>query len=212
MGYFAGGDLSLDSKGNLYGLTQQGGNVSCGNGIGCGVAYKLWRFNGWKETVLHAFAGGNDGAAPSGGALAFDSKGNLYGGTAIGGGIGCSAGLGCGTVFKLASGVSGWRETVIHQFGNGSKGADPSGGLVFDQAGNAYGTAGAGGGMQCVCGAVYKLVPGANGQWKYSVLHAFNGDDGNTPSGLMVDAVGNLYGTTVLGGPGTQGVVFEITP
>jgi uncharacterized repeat protein (TIGR03803 family) len=212
-GYETVGNLTLDSKGNLYGLTDLGGNLSCLPGSqGCGVVYKLWRSNGWKETVLHAFGGGNDGAVPSGGPLVFDSKGNLYGGTLIGGGTGCGGG-GCGTVYRLTSGVSGWREGTVHQFGNGSQGGGLVGGLTLDTAGNLYGTAGTGGGMQCVCGAVYKLTPGANGQWKYSVLHAFNGSDGNTPkSGLIRDQNGNLYGTTVLGGAGGNGVVFEITP
>jgi uncharacterized repeat protein (TIGR03803 family) len=210
-GYFTIGNLTIDSQGNLYGLADEGGDLSCGNGNGCGVAYKLWRTNGWKETVLHSFAGGSDGAIPLGGRLAYDSKGNLYGGIGIGGGSGC-AGNGCGAVFRLTSGVSGWKESVIHQSGNGSTGGDPASDLIFDQAGNAYGTAGIGGGMQCDCGAVYKLASGTNGQWKYSVLHAFNGDDGNSPTGIIMDSNGILYGTTLLGGPAGHGVVFEITP
>jgi uncharacterized repeat protein (TIGR03803 family) len=192
-GYFTIGNLTMDSQGNLYGLADEGGDLSCGNGNGCGVAYKLWRANGWKETVLHSFAGGNDGAIPLGGQLAFDSKGNLYGGTENGGGSGCGV-SGCGAVFRLTNGVSGWKESVIHRFGSGVAGSAPASDLIFDPAGNAYGTAATGGGMQCVCGAVYKLTPGTNGQWRYSVLHAFNGDDGSTPTGIIKDSSGNLYG------------------
>jgi uncharacterized repeat protein (TIGR03803 family) len=210
-GYFTIGNLTMDDQGNLYGLADEGGDLSCGNGNGCGVAFKLWRANGWKETVLHSFAGGSDGAIPLGGQLAFDSKDNLYGGTENGGGLECG-GSGCGTVYRLTNGVSGWKESVIHQFGSGTTGSAPTSDLIFDQVGNAYGTATIGGGMQCDCGAVYKLIPGANGQWKYSVVHAFNGDDGNTPTGIMIDTSGNLYGTTALGGSGEHGVVFEITP
>jgi uncharacterized repeat protein (TIGR03803 family) len=208
LGFFPVGNLTFDSQGNLYGLAQEGGDLSCRNGTGCGVAYKLWRSNGWKETVLYSFTGTNDGAVPNGGPLVFDSKGSLYGGTEIGGGTGCSAG--CGTLFKLAPGVSGWKEIVTHRFGSGSSGSFPVGNLIFEQAGISYGITGAGGGMTCECGAVYKLTAGANGQWQYSLLHAFNGDDGNTPNGLSADANGNLYGTTVLGGSGEHGVVFEI--
>jgi uncharacterized repeat protein (TIGR03803 family) len=207
------GNLVFDSADNLYGLAPLGGDTSCvqDGGGGCGVVYKLWRANSWKETVPHTFVGGSDGARPGNGPLVFDTKGGLYGSAPTGGGTGC--GGGCGVVFKLTNGVSGWKEGVIHQFGNGRTGSYPVGGLVFDQAGNVYGTVGAGGGMQCECGAAYKLTPSANGQWKYNVLHAFNGSDGNSPeSGLIMDGSGNLYGTTVLGGSVGYGVVFEITP
>jgi uncharacterized repeat protein (TIGR03803 family) len=147
------GNLVFDPADNLYGLTPFGGDMSCvqDGGSGCGVVYKLWRTNGWKETVPHTFVGGSDGASPGNGPLIFDSKGSLYGSAPSGGGTGCSGG--CGVVFKLTNGVSGWKESVIHQFGNGSSGSYPVGGLIFDQGGNAYGTVAAGGGMQCVCGA-----------------------------------------------------------
>jgi uncharacterized repeat protein (TIGR03803 family) len=214
LGIFPFGNMTFDSVGNLYGSTSMGGDMSCvqDGGGGCGVVYKLWRSNGWKETVLHIFTGGSDGINPAGGPLVFDAKGNLYGSTLDGGSTGCAGG-GCGTVFKLSVGVNGWREGVIHQFGNGGNGSNPVGGLVFDQAGNAYGATFAGGGMECDCGAVFKLSLGGTGQWKYNLLHGFSGSDGTAPqNGLIIDAAGKLYGTTVLGGSGEHGVVFEITP
>ena len=214
LGHFPVGNLTFDSTGNLYGLTLEGGDLSCsqGDGGGCGVVYKLWRASGWKETVLHSFTGNNDGAKPGNEQLVFDGAGNLYGSTLDGGGTGCNVGSGCGAVFKMTEGASGWREGVIYQFGNGSNGAIPVGGLVFDSAGNAYGTTGGGGSSQCSCGVVYKLAPGSGGQWKYSVLHTFSGPDGEDPSSaLIIDGEGNLYGTAAVGGAGGGGVVFEIT-
>jgi uncharacterized repeat protein (TIGR03803 family) len=91
--------LVRDRAGNLYGTTEEGGNLSCNGGYGCGTVFKLDPAG--NETILHSFSGGTDGAAPQAG-LIMDSSGTLYGTTAQGGSIGCGAdGLGCGTVFKL---------------------------------------------------------------------------------------------------------------
>jgi uncharacterized repeat protein (TIGR03803 family) len=83
----------------------------------------------------------------------------------------------------------------------------------FDRAGNLYGTASGGGDPNCSCGVVFKMTPGAKGKWNYTVLHRFKGTDGWSPeASLVVDGKGNIYGTTVAGGAGSAGVVFEITP
>jgi len=90
------GPVVMDKKGNLYGTTQFGGNLSCGsNHQGCGVVFKLSPVG--KETVLHRFSG-SDGKIPSSG-LIRDAAGNLYG-TALRGGVQCSA-SGCGVIFKI---------------------------------------------------------------------------------------------------------------
>jgi uncharacterized repeat protein (TIGR03803 family) len=86
--------------------------------------------------------------------------------------------------------------------------------MVFDQAGNLYGV-NSGGMVACDgigCGVVFKLTPQANGTWKYSVVHKFNGEDGASPVGIIIDDQGNLFGTTSRGGTYNAGVAFEITP
>jgi uncharacterized repeat protein (TIGR03803 family) len=76
-----------------------------------------------------------------------------------------------------------------------------------------YGTASGGGDSHCSCGVVFKMTPGSNGKWSYTVLHRFTGTDGYSPqASLTLDSKGNIYGTTTEGGPGGYGVVFEITP
>ena len=89
-----------DRKGNLYGATYAGGGVDCSYGEGkCGTLFKLDPAG--KETVLHSFSGGPDGALPTG--LIRDAAGNLYGTAAAGGTSDCNGGYfgSCGTVFKL---------------------------------------------------------------------------------------------------------------
>ena len=124
-------------------------------------------------------------------------------------------------MFKLAPALSAcktalcpWTETVLYRFTGGKDGANPPyGDLVFDQAGNAYGTTFNGGSYSV--GNVYELTP-SNGGWEQSVLYAFNnsGNDGIRPfSGVVFDKVGNLYGTTSAWGGGNRyGTVFQLTP
>ncbi len=119
-------------------------------------------------------------------------------------------------MFELTpNGSGGWTETVLHSFGNGADGAlaFPYAGLIFDAAGNLYGTTVAGGTHRQ--GTVFELTPQAGGGWTENVLYSFknNGTDGARPyAGLVLDAVGNLYGTTYQGGTHGYGTVFEITP
>jgi uncharacterized repeat protein (TIGR03803 family) len=198
------GAVILDAAGNLYGTTTSSDS-------GGGTVFELLH-GSWKARILHKFTG-LDGSTPEAG-LVFDKAGNLYG-TTEGGGK-----YSKGVVFKLAPGAKGkWKETVLHTFKGGSDGNNPLTTPVLDKAGNLYGTAPYGG-SACNCGTVFKLTPGKGGRWKETVLHRFTGgSDGSVPdTGLIIDAAGNLYGTTFFGGNtgcynnGGCGVVFEITP
>jgi uncharacterized repeat protein (TIGR03803 family) len=204
------GGLIADKTGNFYGTTLYGGARHAG------TVFEFARDG--TETVLYSFAGGSDGAGPTAGLIA-DKAGNLYGTTAYGGGTSCTSQVytGCGTVFKLSpDGV----ETVLHVFTGGTDGEIPYAGLLADKAGNLYGTTyRGGGGRGCAdgCGTVYKLAPDGT----ETVLYAFQGNaDGAQPySGLIADAEGNLYGTTMSGGFGGPscgviecGAVFKLAP
>ena len=191
-----GGDLVRDSDGNLYGTTSSGGAVgSCS----CGVVFKLSRSSsGWIETVLYAFTGGADGQHPSGGVI-LDSAGNLYGTTWF-----SNNGTAGGTVFELSPSNGSYVEHTLATLDVAY--LNPN--LVFDKAGNLYGTTRYGGARGL--GMVYQLSP-ASGSWTLAVLHSFQGrahGDGAQPrSGVIVDGHGNLYGTTVA----PFGTVYELS-
>jgi uncharacterized repeat protein (TIGR03803 family) len=149
----------IDAAGNLYGTTSLGGGVrACPENNGCGIVFKLDPSG--KETVLYRFTGGTDGAIPGGG-LAIDKQGNLYGTTQFEGAEGCFMNAyGCGTIFKVApSGAL----TTLYTFQGGTDGGFPNPDLVWDKAGNLYGTTGAGGSNSCPdyvsCGVVFKITP-----------------------------------------------------
>jgi uncharacterized repeat protein (TIGR03803 family) len=211
--------LIFDSAGNLYGTTTSGGNLTAANcaPYGCGVIFELSPVSGgWKETVLHAFSGGRDGAFPFGN-LTFDAAGNLYGTTTAGGNVTLCGG-GCGVVFKLSRVSGGWQETALHTF-SGNDGSDPQGGVTFDAAGNLYGTAAVGGEANGCdgegCGTAFKLSPTTSGPWTATALHVFKDtafQSGFYPSGsLLPDSAGNLYGVTGEGGTFGYGVVFKLS-
>jgi uncharacterized repeat protein (TIGR03803 family) len=170
------------------------------------VVFKLTPNPGgtWTEKVLHSFGNGKDAANPYAG-LVSDTRGNLYGTTYQGGAYNA------GAVYKLTAGVGGtWAEKVLHSFGKGTDGDNSDATLIFDKAGNLYGTTAAGGTLGS--GIAFKLSPGAAGKWNETVLHNFN-QRGNAPeASLILDASGNLYGTTTGGGTYGGGTVFEITP
>jgi uncharacterized repeat protein (TIGR03803 family) len=107
---------------------------------------------------------------------------------------------------------------VLWNFGGAGDGATPKGKLVFDRAGNLYGTTPYGGMTNCVetCGTVYELSPTADGLSE-TVLYKFCSQpkcaDGEAPfAGLIWDPAGNLYGTTIEGGPYGGGTVFKLAP
>lgn len=170
---------------NLYGTTSAGGV----NGLG--AVFELSPVGGgWNEAVLYSFDG-SSGASPFA-PLVFDSGGNLYGTTYIGG-------AGFGTVFELANAFGSWTENVLYSFANGM--GNPYSALVFDSDGNLFGTTQGGG--------VFKLSPTRDGNWMESVISDLAQCGGNSLAPLIFDQMGNLYGTT--SGQATGGV-FRLTP
>jgi uncharacterized repeat protein (TIGR03803 family) len=168
---------------------------------------------------LYRFAGGKDGATPES-TLTFDQAGNLYGTTLFGGGGPCggNGGEGCGTVFELSPSSGGWTEQVLLRF-PAKDGGNSWGGVVFDTAGNLYGTTYSRGGGACKtwlgkgCGTVFELTPSSGG-WTEQVLHSFRGSAGGQPFGeVLFDGQGNIYGAVSGEGTnGSDGAVYEITP
>ena len=152
-------------------------------------------------TTLYTFQGPPDGSDPHG-KLIRDPAGNLYG-TTVSGGKFCNN-VGCGTAFKIDP-IG--REAVLHSFRR-LDGVAPDSALVVDPSGNLYGCARTGGAF--ASGTIFKLSPlGA-----IRVLHTFNptNHDAATPTGLVRDHAGNLYGTTEAGGAFHLGTIFKIDP
>jgi uncharacterized repeat protein (TIGR03803 family) len=206
--------LTFDTAGNLYGSTVTGGLNRCtafNNGFdnGCPLIFKLTpnADGSWTETVIHRFTGLNDGGGePS--PLLFDAAGNLYG-TTSNGGI-----SGVGVAFKLTPSSNGtWTESILHSFPSTNTGfwVMTHTGLVFDSAGNLYGTSfwlpNFGG------GTVFKLTPTSSGPWKLTYVHGFGTANQYHPvGGVIFDEAGNLYGTAITGGTDGDGVVFKLAP
>ncbi len=208
-------NLIQDAAGNVYGTADLAGTYDIG------AVYELTPDGkgGWKESVIYSFASGFDntvnGVHPSG--LTFDAQGNLYGTEAF------SGPAEYGSVFELSPlPGGGWQEKDLVDFAGTVD--HPFGGVIFDRAGNLYGTANQGGSMGL--GAIFELTPGSDGQWTEKVIYNFVGypSDGASPAaGLIIDEAGNLYGTTQKGGaskncaggggqPVGCGTVFELSP
>jgi uncharacterized repeat protein (TIGR03803 family) len=192
--------LAFDAEGNLYGTTTAGG------ASGTGTVFKLTvpqKGAKWRETVLYSFGSSPDGATPVAG-VTFDKAGNLYGATSAGGAYGY------GTIFELTSANGVWTENIVHEFQDGNDGAVPFAGLISDKKGNFYGAAGEGG--TGGGGTVFELTPG-NGDWTFTVIYSQAGwNVSGTFRDLMMDASGNLYGTTHCDGAPEAGTVYELTP
>jgi len=188
--------LTMDGAGNIFGVTTSTVFELSPNGKG-----------GWNPTVIHTFTGRPRDGAKAQGTPVLDQAGNLYGTTRLGGA------KNQGTVYSLNPGGKGWQENVLYSFQGGKKdGNQPYAGIVFDAAGNIYGTTYGGGNSGD--GTVFKLAPVGGGTYQESILWSFNGTDGWHPSdSLSLDSAGNLYGTTSAGGSSRlNGVVFEVTP
>jgi uncharacterized repeat protein (TIGR03803 family) len=189
---------TLDGSGNLYGTTYLGGSDADG------TVYELSRHGStWVFSSLHSFTAGEDGAGPGFGSLAING-GALFG-TTEGGGY-------FGTAFEVMRANSGygvpevWKETVVHTFGVGKDGAQPLNGVVFDGAGNFYGTTSLGGADGN--GAVFE-VKHSGKKWIESLVYSFT--SANPVAGVTLDAHGNLYGTTSFGGTSGNGLVFKLS-
>jgi uncharacterized repeat protein (TIGR03803 family) len=207
-GYFPDGPVAADAEGNLYGVNGIGGEYGYGTVFKVGPA---------SETTLYSFTGGSDGCTPTAGII-LDTSGNVYGVTNDGGAGFCNSGY--GVVFEVDTAGN---ETVLHTF-DGGNGSNPNAQLFFDSKGNLYGmteNGGTSGVCQGGCGTVFEVSPGQNGTWSEKVLYSFCSTggcaDGDDPARgpLVIDADGNLYGTTEAGGDsqncnGGCGVVFKL--
>jgi uncharacterized repeat protein (TIGR03803 family) len=198
----------LDRNGAIYGVTQFGGSSNNG------AVFKLIPGkSGYTESVLYSFPGGTGGYLPQAG-LTIDTSGSLYGTTYYGGTGSCSGG--CGTVFKLTPGKSGYTESLLYSFTDDADGVGPSAALrVDDSSGAIYGTTEYGGAD--FYGTVFKLTPSGSGYGE-SIIYQFTGSaDGGYPEAqLLLGANGVLFGTTGRG-PGSKypkglGTVFQLTP
>jgi uncharacterized repeat protein (TIGR03803 family) len=215
--------------GTRAGVTISGGKVYGTSVITASNAGTVFRLTppaklggAWKHDVLYTFLGGSSDGANPWSNVVFDSKGNLYGATQLGG-VGNCVGETCGTIYKLTPAASlPWTETILYTFAGGSDGGEPNSSVIIDKAGNLFGTAGLGGDFTCStdgCGTVFKLTPPANGTgaWTKTTVHVFSGgSDGANPIGNITFGMGGLfYGTTFQGGTGSCtlgcGAVFSTT-
>jgi uncharacterized repeat protein (TIGR03803 family) len=203
------GRVAIAADGTLYGTTYLGGGTTGCMGSGCGTVFHLTpspeapkkALAPWNETVIFSFTGVYTGANPQGD-IVFDRSGNICGTTVSGGN------LDYGAVYQLTPSGNSWSETIIYSPGDFNLFQAPYGGVVFDSAGNLYGTSSLGG--YGGDGNVYRLSPAGSG-WKAQSLHQFDGTDGAEPiGGLILDSAGDLYGTTSIEGGG-YGTVFQIT-
>ena len=194
--------LIQDASGNLIGIAD--------GGPGAGVIFRL--STDGTEATLFNFTGGLDNLAPKvpTGGVFMDKVGNIFGTTLFGGSGKCQ--FGCGTIFRLdTAGIL----HVLHKLNGNTEGSQPFGPFVQDTAGNLFGVAKSGGDLKCAefpqagCGTVFKVA--TNGT--LTVLHAFHGGSGGAvpQGGLLLDAAGNLFGVTSLGGNLEQGTVFKIS-
>jgi uncharacterized repeat protein (TIGR03803 family) len=210
------GNLIFDPAGNLYGTT--GSSIFRLTPSAQGL---------WSSTTIYRFQLYPDigGQGPNG--VILDAAGNLYG-TTSSGRIGKCYDLaysliGCGVVFMLSENFDGtWSETILHSFaGPPYDGAAPLSSLTMGPGGELYGTTSQGGPSSCYekggnppgCGAAFRLLPKGNGGWTYTILHFFEGLDGQTPTtGVTLGPDGTLYGAAPEGGQAGYGLAYKLTP
>jgi len=207
-GAFPTGILAMDSSGNLYGATNQGGvHGNCAAGF-CGIVFELSPNAGgsWTETVLYTFQGTTDG-----GGVILGAGDTIFGTTGYGGSAGA------GNVWQLSHSGSGWTVSVLYDFQGATDGTFPSSTLIFGAHTDLYGATGEGGNTKDCngvgCGTIFHLSRSGS-TWSKKTLFRFNETDGKEPvnSGLIKDSAGNLYGITGGGGSSGDGVVFQFTP
>lgn len=195
-------------NGSVYDTTFLGGEYD-GNGMIFSLrpsatrppsANSLWNFNS-----VYQFQGLDDGSNPNPQSpLVFDAQGNFYG-TGSGGGP-----SNYGVIYKFTPSGDSWTENILYSFTGFNDGAYTSG-IVFDSAGNMYGTTGAAGSN--LCGTIFELSPTGSG-WTETTLYSFrSGIDGCPSSPLYRDSAGNLYGISLERGPDNNGgTVWELSP
>ncbi len=182
--------VTLDSAGNIYGTTEEGGSYGGGNGFG--TIFKV--ATDGTESLLHSFGAGGDGRTPKG-AMVLEPNGDMIGTTLEGGSTGN------GIIWKLAADGT---YTVVHSF-HLAEARFATGNLIQDKKGNFYGTSSGGG------AAGYGTVLKFNAKGEVTVLHTFDGSDGDGPEqGVVSDKAGNLYGVTALGGVYDWGTLYKI--
>jgi hypothetical protein len=196
--------LTLESDGDLYGTTGGGGTSGY-----AGTVFRLVPSGtSWNIQTLYEFTGNNDGAYPAG-AVALDSAGNVYG-TAYGGLYGA------GVVFEIVgpgTTPGEWKDQTLYSFTGNADGDAPEGGVIFDSAGNLYGTTAGDDAFNNGLGSVFKLEHSGN-NWIMIPLYDFSGlGDGDTPfAGVIFGPFGWLYGTSSgLQGSGF-GAVYGVKP
>jgi uncharacterized repeat protein (TIGR03803 family) len=198
-----GSGVTFDKYGNLFGMAPTGGPY------GAGVIYVMQPSGSgqWRFSVVHAFTGGNDGGGGSAGRLLI-WNGRVYGVTTTGGANAK------GTAFELTY-VSGATVSfrTLYAFKGQPDAGFPYGGLAVDGAGNFYGTTYYDGANDL--GSVYELISDGKGNWTEKVLYSFKGgqDGSSSISNVVIDSLGNLFGTTSEGGASCGcGVIFKLTP
>jgi uncharacterized repeat protein (TIGR03803 family) len=237
-GWFPGGPLVIDDKGDLIGYTYRGGTMSPAdqNGMVFMLSPPAAGNTAWTETALFDFTNVTNAPTqpigitlvPGGVSNSAEKAGDVIGVTYLGGDPHCnqSDGHGCGVVFRLAAPQKAggkWDYTAIHTFTGFPDGAYPESPVSIDAEGNVFGTTNIGG-SECIqnnnlttCGSVYELTPltTAGGAWTSQIIHYFGitYNDGTNPvSGLAANAKGVLYGATQAGGSANDGVVFSLAP
>jgi hypothetical protein len=196
-GGYPSSEIAFDNAGNLYGLTFYAGirDGNCSTSGGCGTLYEL--SPAWNLIATYDFPGSPLASTPTG-HLTFDQAGNIYGTAG-------SGGLGLGAVFKLVRSGSTWLENDLYDFQGEccGDGANAQGGIVFDHAGDIYGTTANGGYYGGGWGTVFQLTQRGD-IWTEHQLHVFPVLNGNGPYGVVIDQAGNLFGT--------QTDVYKLSP
>jgi uncharacterized repeat protein (TIGR03803 family) len=199
-GYYPTGNLAMDSSGNIYGTTYIGG------AYGPGIVYELTNSGGnWTENILWNFSGQTDGANPQSGVV-LGAGGTLYT-TTLTGGLNDE-----GTVDELTESGSTWAEETLYAFQNGdSTGINPNAGLLLESTGVLIGATEYGGAHRG--GTVFSLTP-SGGNWNIAPVYSFRAKTccAGPAASLIMDATGNLYGTTQASLGVNYGTVFKLTP
>jgi uncharacterized repeat protein (TIGR03803 family) len=181
--------LTADPSGNVYGTTQYGGAYNDG------TVFEIAQGSN-SVTTLGSFNSANKGGFMPETGVAVDAAGDVFGTTFVGGHYNH------GTVFEVRSGSN-----VITTLVSLSSESGANAPLTVDASGNVYGTM-RGIGAIVTSGSVFEIAAGSS---TLKVLACFNGLNGEFPeSPLLIDASGNLYGTTYRGGPSAYGTVFEV--